>query len=173
MFKLRVDKERKAHLKKQLNLEEGVFYDYIITDNPLYQEDGKITILFDETGLEKLVNLLDLIAKGKKKFINGHNEFGIKSVDVSEFIFFQVDGDDLVGLTAKTRLLIPLKLYELEAELDDMNFIRINKFTIVNIDQIDYIAPALNARLELKMKNNESVFVNRSYLKAFKAKLKL
>lgn len=62
------------------------------------------------------------------------------------------------------------KLYELENELAEMDFIRISKNTIVNLRQIEQVRSIGISKLELLLVNKEKLIVNRNYLYAFKQK---
>lgn len=62
------------------------------------------------------------------------------------------------------------KLYELENQLAEMEFIRISKNTIVNLHQIEQVKSFGISKLELILTNEEKLIVNRNYLYAFKQK---
>jgi DNA-binding LytR/AlgR family response regulator len=66
-----------------------------------------------------------------------------------------------------------MKMYELEELLKEKHFIRVSKYTLVNINKIEYIKPALNSKLILLMKNKDQVEVNRHYYKTFKKTLNI
>lgn len=65
------------------------------------------------------------------------------------------------------------KLYELEQQLTDMEFIRISKNTIVNLLQIKQVESIGISRLKLILLNEEKLIVNRNYLSNFKQKFKI
>lgn len=67
----------------------------------------------------------------------------------------------------------PLRLYELEDKLTGTEFVRASKQLLVNFDHVTAIRPALNARLQLLLDNDESVIVSRQYAPAIKSKLGL
>lgn len=173
MFKLKVDKTEHKILKERLAIVETPKYKYVITDDKTQVEEDKINIVFNHADIPKISSLLDLIVKGEELYITGYNEFGQKSVECRNFQYFIVDGDDLVGVLHDTRLIIRMKLYEVEELLQDKDFIRVSKYCIVNIGKIDYIRSALNSKLDLLMKNGDHCEVNRSYLKDFKTALML
>jgi hypothetical protein len=173
MFKLKVTKDEHKMIKEHLDLVETIVYDYVLTDDKDKVEDDKINIVFNKANLPKVNNLLDWIVKGESLYVIGMNEFGQKSVEVRNFLYFIVEDDDIYGVTPKTRLLVPMKLYEIEELLKGKDFIRVSKYCLVNIGKIDYIKPALNSKLDLLMTNGEHVEVNRSYRKEFKEALKI
>ena len=173
MFKLKVNNAEHKIVKERLELIETPKYSYVITDDKLLVEDDKLNIVFNHTEIPKVSKLLDLIVRGEELYINGHNEFGQKSVESRNFYYFIVEDDELFGVLHDTKLLIRMKLYEIEEILVNKDFIRVSKYCIVNIGKIDYIKAALNSKLDLLMKNDDHCEVNRSYLKNFKAALKL
>lgn len=173
MFKLKVDASEHKMLKNDLELVETIVYDYVITTDQSLVEDDKVNIVFNKNNVEKVSRLLDLIVRGEDLFVIGTNEFGQKNVEASNFLYFIVEDDDVYGVLHKTRLLVKMKLYEIEELLMKKNYIRISKYCLVNIGKIDYIKPALNSKLDLLLSNGDHVEVNRAYLKDFKNALKI
>jgi DNA-binding LytR/AlgR family response regulator len=173
MFKLKVDAKEHKMIKSELNLIESKQYDYVLTTNKDLVEEDKINIVFRRNETTKIARLLDLVVRGEDLFVVGTNEFGQKSVESRNFIYFIVENDDVYGVLHKTRLLIRMKLYEIEELLIDKDFIRVSKYCLVNIGKIDYIKPALNSKLDLLLSNQDHIEVNRAYLKDFKEALKI
>lgn len=58
-----------------------------------------------------------------------------------------------------------LKLYELEAMLSHVGFVRISKSMILNIEKLKGVKTLVNSRLEAILTNGESICVTRKYLK--------
>lgn len=173
MFKLKVSEEKHKTISSRLDLVETSKYDYILTDDNSLIEEDKINIVFNVVDIPKVNKLIDLIVRGEDVFLTGSNQFGQKSVEARNFYYFIVEDEEVYGVMHNTRLLIRMKLYEIEELLLDKDFIRISKYSLVNIGKIDYIRPALNSKLDLLMKNKEHLEVNRAYLKEFKESLKL
>ncbi len=173
MFNLKVSKSEHKIIKERLNLVETVNYDYVLTDDKELIEDDKVNIVFNEAEITRVTKLLDLIVRGEELYIIGNNEFGQKSVESRNFYYFIVEDEDVDGVLNNTRLLIRSKLYEIDKLLEHKNFIRISKYCLVNIGKIDYIKPALNSKLDLLLKNNEHLEVNRGYYKDFKKALEI
>ncbi len=173
MFKLKVNEEKHKRISERLGLIEHTKYDYILTDDKNEVEEDKINIVFNEADIPKVNNLLDLIVKGEEVLLTGSNQYGQKTVESRNFYYFIVEGETVYGVLHNTKLIIRMKLYEVEEILLNKDYIRISKYCLVNIGKIDYIKPALNSKLDLLMKNKEHLEVNRAYLKEFKAALKL
>ena len=173
MFKLKVNEEKHNSIKERLELVETKHYDYVLTNDKQEIEEGKINIVFNEVDIPKVNRMLDWIVKGEDVHITGSNQYGQKMVEARNFYYFIVEGDTLYGVLHNTRLIVRMKLYEIEEILLHKDFIRISKYSIVNIGKIDYIKTALNSKLNLLMKNKDHLEVNRGYLKEFKAALQL
>lgn len=72
----------------------------------------------------------------------------------------------------KNRYLLDKPLYELENILG-IQFVRISKSTIININQIDHVEASFNGTMELVMKNGIMDYISRSFRKGFKERLGL
>ena len=173
MFKLKVSKSEHKVVKEKLKLIETPKYNYVITDDKNLVEEDKLNIVFNHAETTKVSSLLDLIVRGEELYLTGNNEFGQKSVECRNFYYFVVEEDDVYGVLGQTKLIIKMKLYEIEELLLSKDFIRTSKYCLVNIGKIDYIKAALNSKLDLLLKNGDRVEVNRSYLKEFKKALKI
>lgn len=173
MFKLKVSENEHKVIKERLDLVETVVYDYVLTDDKDKCEDDKLNIVFNKADIPRLIRTLDLIVKGEDKNIVGFNEFGQKSVESRNFHYFIVEDDVVYGVLSNTKLIIKLKLYEIEEYLKGKDFIRVSKYCLVNIGKIEYIKPAINSKLDLLMKNGEQLEVNRGYYKVFKKALEI
>lgn len=173
MFKLKVKHTEHKTIKEQLNLIETSNYTYVITDDKDLVEDDKVNIVFNQSHLHDVNNLLDLIVKGEAIYITGYNQYGQKRIECRDIQYIETMQDDVYAVLKDTKLILKLKLYELEDLLNSKGFIRTSKYCLVNIGKINYIRSLLNYKLELQMNNGDLCEVNRSYIKAFKEALKL
>lgn len=115
--------------------------------------------------LEKeTANALTLIATKDKK------TYFIKPEDIS---LVRTEGREIVCYDKrKNRYLLDKPLYELENMLD-MDFVRISKSAIVNINQINHVEASFNGTMELVMKNGVTDYISRSFRKSFRERLGL
>ena len=173
MFKLKINNSEHKMIKERLELVETIIYDYVVTNDKELIEEDKLNIVFNKADIPRVTRLLDLIVKGEDLFVIGTNEFGQKNVEVRNIYYFIVEDDDVYAVLRDTRLLVRMKLYEIEELLLNKDFVRVSKYCLVNIGKINYIKPALNSKLNLLMKNKEHVEVNRGYLKRFRWALKI
>ncbi|WP_341274701.1 LytTR family DNA-binding domain-containing protein [Clostridium beijerinckii] len=63
------------------------------------------------------------------------------------------------------------KLYVLEEQLASIDFIRISKSLLLNINKIHSFYPKLSGNLEALLTNNEKVIISRRYVANLKNKL--
>ncbi len=66
-----------------------------------------------------------------------------------------------------------LKLYEIEQELLERDFIRISKQSIVNIRKIKSLKSDINRKIRITLKNDEQIIVSRLYSDELRRKLGL
>lgn len=66
-----------------------------------------------------------------------------------------------------------LKLYEIEQELLEHDFLRVSKQTIVNIRMIKSLRTDINRKIRVTLKNGEQIVVSRMYSDELRGKLEL
>jgi len=173
MFKLKVKHDKHKIIKERLKLTETSNYSYVITDDKDLVEDDKLNIVFNHSDIPKVKDMLDLIVQGESIYITGYNQYGQKRVECRDIQYIISEQNDIYAVINYTKLIIKMKLYELEELLAKKQFIRVSKYCLVNIGKINYIRALLNSKLELQMNNGDLCEVNRNYLKKFKEALKL
>jgi len=173
MFKLNVKHTDKETIKERLNVVETPQYKYVLTDDKELVEDDKINIVFPLSETEQVSSLLNWIVKGEELYITGYNQYGQKRVESRNIHYVIGEEEEVYCVLYQTKLIVKLKLYELEELLLSKDFIRISKYCLVNIGKIEYIRSLLNSKLDLEMKNGDHVEVNRSDLKDFNSALEL
>lgn len=99
--------------------------------------------------------------KGKEMFLIPIKEiFYFESVDGS--IFFYTENETFESTA---------KLYKLEENLKDLQFARISKTVIANLDKMLSIKKSENSRLVATLVNKEKLLVSRQYVSEIKKKL--
>ena len=86
----------------------------------------------------------------------------IESVDRKTFVY-----------TEDTTYESELKLYEIEQELLERDFLRISKQSIVNLRQIKSLKADINRKIRVTLKNDEQIVVSRMYSDELRRKLGL
>lgn len=173
MFKLKAPKSQKARLQDMLSISDSPQYKYVITTDKSLSEPSKINIIFNEKDIQSVIEIIDAIVKKEDINIPLFNGLGQKQVSSTLIEYFMVENDEINAFVGNEKYSIKMKLYEIEQLLADKPFIRVSKFAMVNVNQIDYIKPALNSKLLLLMKNGDELEVNRRYYKSFKKTLNI
>lgn len=122
---------------------------------------------------EKVTEAIELLTSSNEviKHLLGRKEEKYYKVNVDE-IFYIESIDRKVFIYTKTQTYeISEKLYVLEEQLASMNFIRISKSLLLNIDKIHSFYPKLSGNLEALLTNNEKVIISRRYVANLKNKL--
>lgn len=134
-----------------------------------------ITVLFDMAGLNELMEFLDQLKPGTQPRDETATVVGKKNdiyeiIKLADIIFFEADDNDTYCQTKNARYEVKKKLYELEKDLRDKAFIRVNKSYLVNVLMIGEIIPWFGGRLLLKFKDLKlEVEVSRNNVASFKS----
>lgn len=170
MFKL---KSTNPEWIKRLQIPSASSYEVVVTDDVSQIEADKVNVVFPASQIHEVEALLPLLYHKEPVYITGSNERGMTRVESQDIYFVESFGDDVFVSTKNTKLKTQDRLYQIEEQLAHKDFVRISKSVIVNIAKINYIQPALNAKLRLELINGEVLDVNRTYIKPFKQSLQL
>lgn len=119
---------------------------------------------------DKVLKLI-LSLKTEKDTLTGYVEDKIQKLTLKDIFYFESVDNKLYAYTAKQVYEVHKKLYEIEEEYANTDFLRISKAVVVNVSKVTYIRPMLNGRFEAKLKNDEKVIISRQYVPALKEKL--
>ena len=137
----------------------------IIIEEPLAGEEEKIIIMCREM-TDELLHILALLKAQDTLVAYAGNEihrikptsiYYIETVDNKTFLYCK----DKVFETKQ-------KLYELEQALSNIDFLRISKSMIVNLNKVKLFNPALNGRFEALLYNGEKIIISRQYMSDLK-----
>lgn len=122
----------------------------------------------DKDDIQRIVKLLKSIDmrikcdnNGTERMVNASDIYYIESVDKQTFVYLE-----------KEVYRTDFRLYQLIEQLKKYGFVRISKSCVLNIHYMDSIKPIFNSRMEAILKNNEQVYINRSYLGEVKKALR-
>ena len=141
-----------------------------ITIETLKPGEEEEIILRCATVDEKILKLIQSL-KTEKDALTGYIEDKIQKLALKDIFYFESVDNKVYAYTAKQVYEVHKKLYELEEDYADTDFLRISKAIVVNVSKITYIRPMLNGRFEAKLKNTEKVIISRQYVPALKEKL--
>ena len=141
-----------------------------ITENPAL-DDIEVSVACPR--IDERVQRIVASLGAYDRTLTGERDGAVHRIDRDEVCYAEtVDGRTFL-YTADAVYRTPLKLYELEDKLAGTEFVRASKQMLVNFDHVASIRPALNARLQLMLDNDEAVIVSRQYAPAIKHKLGL
>lgn len=104
----------------------------------------------------------------KRESVLGKKDDKYEVIPYIKILYIESFGHDVYVKLMNDSYLVKERLYELEIAFSEQSFIRINKSMIVNKYGIKEIIPSFNSRLTLVMKNDDVLYVSRSYLPMFK-----
>lgn len=138
-----------------------------IMQNPEVKET-RITIECQSVtqNLRRLINVI----RNMETFIIGYQEKSGFKIPVDSILYIESIENRTFLYTCSDTFDSRQRLYELEKQLADLDFIRISKNTIVNLHQIEQVRSIGISKLELVLVNKERLIVNRNYLYNFKHK---
>ncbi|MBP3475090.1 MAG: LytTR family transcriptional regulator DNA-binding domain-containing protein [Lachnospiraceae bacterium] len=121
---------------------------------------------------DELMAFLESLKNGTNK-IPAHSETGITMLSPQDVFYFEsVDNKTFVYME-KSVFEVKKKLYELEMDYANTNFLRISKSIILNISKIVHLRPLLYGRFEGELKNGEKIIISRQYMGDLRRKLGL
>ncbi len=116
--------------------------------------------------LAALMRLIDMqigVRQGEETYLlDAEKILYIETVDRKTFVYTQTE-------TYESEL----KLYEIEQELLEHDFLRISKQTVVNIRAIRSLRTDINRKIRVTLKNGEQIVVSRMYADELRRKLGL
>lgn len=134
------------------------------SDTEVTIRSGKLT-----GDVEKLIALMRMV----------NNQIAVKQeeetylLDTEKIMYFESVDRKTFVYTEKEVYETDLKLYELEQDLFENDFLRISKQTIVNIRMIKSLKTDINRKIRVTLKNGEQIIVSRMYSDELRRKLGL
>lgn len=119
---------------------------------------------------DRLVKLISSL-KTESFQLTGYVDDKIVKLSPKDVFYFESVDNRVYAYAGKGVYEVHKKLYEIEEEYANTDFLRISKSAIVNVAKIAYIRPLLNGRFEAKLKNDEKIIINRQYVMELKKKL--
>ncbi len=119
---------------------------------------------------EDMVKLINQFKHGGRK-LTVYQENGMFFVEPEEVFYFESVDQKVFAYCQREVYQVKSKLYELLEELPGRDFIRVSKSSILNLNQIERLAPAFGGRYEALLKNGEKVIISRQYVGSLKEKL--
>lgn len=99
------------------------------------------------------------------------DEGSIVMVEPNSVYYFESVDDKVFAYCESKVYEIKRKLYELEKQFENTDFLRISKSVIVNLSKINKLTPSFSGRLEALLNNGERAVISRQYVPVLKKKL--
>ena len=119
--------------------------------------------------VEKLVAMMRMV----NRQIAVRREDETYLLDVEKIFYIEAVDRKTFVYTSDETYESELKLYEIERELLENDFIRISKQSIVNIRMIKSLKSDINRKIRITLKNDEQIVVSRMYSDELRRKLGL
>lgn len=121
---------------------------------------------------DEIIRLKEHIELFDKK-LQAKKENELYFVPVSDVLYFETVDNRTFLYTEDSVLEVRQRLYELEMNLPDKDFIRISKSQIANINKIKALKPELNRTILATMCNGEQLSISRKYVRAIRTMLSI
>ncbi len=132
-------------------------------------EEERLDIYYNEMD-SKIRNIIET-ASSKPAILKGRDGDSSFMVNIDDIYYFDyVDGNTFAYLKRDVYM-VDKSLKDLEYDLVNLGFVRINKSQIVNIYFIDNIKSTIGMRVIALLKNGEQIIINRSYRDVFISRL--
>jgi len=141
----------------------------ITIENPAPGEEEELILRC--RGLDERLMKLIYALKNEEEPLNGYQENKIVRLSPGDVFYFEAVEGRVFAYLQDEVCEVRRKLYEIEEQYGEMDFLRISKSTIVNVAKIDSVKPVFNSRFEAKLKNGEIIVISRQYVAALKKKL--
>lgn len=132
-------------------------------------EDIDIVINCKKTD-ERILKIVSMLSAFDRK-ITGVKNNQTYILDVSKILYIDTVDKKTFFYTKSDVYETPLKLYELEEQLEYSDFFRAGKSIIINFNHIKALKPDIDGRILVTMSNDERLFVSRQYAHIIKNKL--
>lgn len=119
--------------------------------------------------IEKIVSLMRVI--NMQISVNSKDETFL--LDIGKILYIEAVDRKTFVYTESETYESDLKLYEMEQELLEHDFLRVSKQTIVNIRMIKSLKADIDRKIRVTLKNDEQIIVSRMYSDELRRKLGL
>ena len=92
-------------------------------------------------------------------------------IDIRKIIYIESVDRQCFLYTEKNIYETNSKLYELEQQLNEFGFIRINKSTLINLQKIQSLKAEINRKIRITLCNKEQIIASRKYADELKKRI--
>jgi len=117
--------------------------------------------------IEKLIALMRMV--NMQLAVRDNDE--IVLLDTEKILYFEAVDRSTFAYTEDRTYEVDLRLYEIEEELTNQNFIRISKTGIINLRKIKSLKADINRKIRVTLVNGEQIIVSRMYADELRKRL--
>lgn len=118
------------------------------------------------------IEILEKLKTTKNKYILGKSDKKVYIVDVKDIYFFYSENQKIFVETEDFRYEVDERLYEIEENFKNTSFIRVSKFSIVNLKKVKNIDMSFSGNLTINFINGKKESISRRYISKIKDYLK-
>ena len=143
----------------------------IIIETPQPGEED-VVIVRSAAPDQRLISML-LSFQTANTELTGYLDDKIVRLNYQDVFYFEANESRVFAYYHSDVYEVKYKLYELEAMLSPLDFVRCSKSMIVNMEKIEYLSPLFSGKLEAHLKNGEKIVISRQYVHHLKVRLGL
>lgn len=121
---------------------------------------------------ENIYRFINTIKSQSETFL-GYRDEKIHRVNPKDVYYFETVDNRVFMYCRDSEYELKQKLYEIESQYGESDYLRASKSVIVNLTKIAYINPAYGGRFEACLDNSEKIVISRQYVPELKRKLKI
>lgn len=121
---------------------------------------------------DETIEILEKLKTTKNKYILGKSDKKVYIVDVKDIYFFYSENQKVFVETEDFRYEVDERLYEIEEDFKNTSFIRVSKFSIVNLKKVKNIDMSFSGNLTINFINGKKESISRRYISKIKDYLK-
>ncbi|MBZ6005294.1 LytTR family transcriptional regulator DNA-binding domain-containing protein [Paraclostridium bifermentans] len=121
---------------------------------------------------DETIEILEKLKTTKNKYILGKSDKKVYIVDVKDIYFFYSENQKVFVETEDFRYEVDERLYEIEENFKNTSFIRVSKFSIVNLKKVKNIDMSFSGNLTINFINGKKESISRRYISKIKDYLK-
>lgn len=134
-------------------------------------EEIKVILRSNEMN-DETIEILEKLKTTKNKYILGKSDKKVYIVDVKDIYFFYSENQKVFVETEDFRYEVDERLYEIEENFKNTSFIRVSKFSIVNLKKVKNIDMSFSGNLTINFINGKKESISRRYISKIKDYLK-
>lgn len=127
----------------------------------------------NHTLTDEVKELQDSINQVVNKTVTAYTENGAHRLPYEVFIRFYAEKQKVYAETKEEKYVLHTRLYELEEELSEKDFVRISNSEIVNIRKIKSLDTSLTGTIKMFLDGEIETYVSRRNVKKIKDALKV